>query len=187
MKLRTSLLLFVLTVSVYARLTDIDFKIWSDPNYFSVSYNKTRTKEDFIFNVTFNQTIDLILRQTARITISIAESPDSDLYSKILTETSIDFCKIQKIMKHNVVVKAFMSSVLSCMDEKLFKCPYKKGISSLINCKESSFYMPDSGGPDCRFKIEVSSIGKLKTNKWAKLYWTETIGLYVGGSKKQKN
>lgn len=46
--------------------------------------------------------------------------------------------------------------------------------------------MPDSGGPDCRFKVVIAVTGKLKNNKWAKIYRIELNGLYIGVSKKQK-
>lgn len=46
---------------------DIDFKIWSDEKYCLVSYNKTRSQSDLIFNILFNQTVDVLLRQTVSV------------------------------------------------------------------------------------------------------------------------
>ncbi|CAO1419949.1 unnamed protein product [Diamesa serratosioi] len=131
----------------YAKVVDFDFTMWADPKYFSVTYNKFRTKTDVVFNITFNQTVDVLLRQTARITISIADGPDSQLYSKLVSDSTVDFCKVQNFMRNNVIMKAFLSGVLSCIDKDQFQCPHNKGIYSLMNCKESSFFIPP-GFPD---------------------------------------
>lgn len=56
-----------------------------------------------------------------------------------------------------------------------------QGLSNMINCKESTFFVPGGLGPDCKFKVVIATTGKLKTNKWAPIYRIEVIGKYIGG------
>lgn len=61
-----------------------------------------------------------------------------------------------------------------------------QGLSNMINCKESTFFVPEGLGPDCKFKVIIASIGKLKTNKWTPMYRIEVNGEYIGGFKDPK-
>ena len=62
-------------------MKNTEITIWTDPLYFTVSYNKVRTLDDVVFNATFNQTIDLILRQTVSILKSgFVQSSSNDIF-----------------------------------------------------------------------------------------------------------
>ena len=64
------------------------------------------------------------------------------------------------------------------------KCNYdftQQGLTKLIDCKESAFFIPPGpkGDENSKFKVVFASTGKLKNNKWVKLYRFELVAFKI--------
>lgn len=122
-----------------------------------------------------------------RVTVFMADGPESTIYTRTLLDTTIDFCKVNSLLRSSPLIKSFLTNLLDCLEVGKIKCPYKKGLLRATNCKLSSFSVPEiPGGGDCKFKIIMASTVKLPTNKWVQLYRIEIYGIYKALIKSKK-
>lgn len=115
----------------------------------------------------------------SRIVVTIADTRDSTHYSRVLLDTSLDLCRVKSFLRSNILIKTIFTNVLDCLEIEKIKCPYKKGLIHLENCKLSSLIVPETND-DVKFKFVLGTTGKLKSNKWIPIYRIEVFGYYTG-------
>ena len=119
------------------------------------------------------------------MTINIADGPDSTIYSKKVLDTSLDLCKAQSFLRSSPMIKGVLNKITTCIELSKIRCPYKKGLIHLTNCKLSTFSVPETNS-DVKFKFIMSTTGKMKNNKWAQIHRLEIDGYYKGTGRKNK-
>ncbi|CAO1419957.1 unnamed protein product [Diamesa serratosioi] len=178
--------IFILTILqqfAFMNLTkihNVNFSVWSDERYNLLTYNMTRSNGDMIFNVLINQTVDLILRSNARLTVMVADGANDQDFNRLLSENTIDFCKASAVLKSSILVRSIITKLMECVEVNKIKCPYKRGTIRLTDCKVSSFSVPDIWRSDTNFKIFIKATAKLPTKKWVELWIAEIVGHYKG-------
>lgn len=60
-----------------------------------------------------------------QITIAIADGADSKIYSRNILDTTIDFCKVQSLLRSSPLIRVFMKKKIKVELNKI-KCPYIK-------------------------------------------------------------
>ena len=63
----------------------------------------------------------------------VADGANVKDFNRVISENTIDFCKLSSILKSSIVVRSIIQKILDCVEVNKIKCPYPKGTIRLTD------------------------------------------------------